>query len=182
VNIFLNVVARLLRVSLGGVEGGGPSGKDSLAYKQLEKHNERLKEALIKQVFSQSVLYSGSRPRSDYEICPTKRSKNNEGDSQRWKRISSDSMIFSVRKTHLRLKYVVNRSTAQYDSALIKLSNAETQIEDLKLQLDDALGAEEMLVQLTERNLMLSEVRGLHSLVEFWLNGSAENRGDADHD
>jgi len=41
---------------------------------------------------------------------------------------------------------------------LIKLSNAETQIEDLKMQLDDALGAEEMLVQLTERNLMLGEV------------------------
>jgi len=47
---------------------------------------------------------------------------------------------------------------AQYESTLIKLSNAEIQIEDLKLQLDDALGAEEMLVQLTERNLMLSEV------------------------
>jgi dynactin 1 len=39
------------------------------------------------------------------------------------------------------------------------LTNAETQVEDLKLQLDDALGAEEMLVQLTERNLMLSEVK-----------------------
>ena len=38
-----------------------------------------------------------------------------------------------------------------------KLSNAEIQIEDLKLQLDDALGAEEMLVQLTERNLHLGE-------------------------
>ena len=38
------------------------------------------------------------------------------------------------------------------------LQNAEQQVEDLKLQLDDALGAEEVLVQLTERNLMLSEV------------------------
>ena len=38
------------------------------------------------------------------------------------------------------------------------LQNAEQQVEELKLQLDDALGAEEMLVQLTERNLMLSEV------------------------
>lgn len=36
--------------------------------------------------------------------------------------------------------------------------NAEQQVEDLKLQLDGVLGAEEMLVQLTERNLMLSEV------------------------
>ncbi len=50
------------------------------------------------------------------------------------------------------------RSTADYESALIKLSNAEVQIEDLKGQLDDALGAEEMLVQLTERNLELGEV------------------------
>jgi dynactin 1 len=48
---------------------------------------------------------------------------------------------------------------AKYDEALIKLSNAEVQIEDLKLQLDDALGAEEMLVQLTERNLVLGEVK-----------------------
>ena len=46
---------------------------------------------------------------------------------------------------------------------MIKLSNAETQIEDLKLQLDDALGAEEMLVQLTERNLMLGEVSQVYA-------------------
>jgi len=38
------------------------------------------------------------------------------------------------------------------------LQNAEQQVEDLKLQLDDALGAEEMLVPLTERNLTPSEV------------------------
>ncbi|KAF9260836.1 dynactin [Marasmius fiardii PR-910] len=46
---------------------------------------------------------------------------------------------------------------SRYDSTLIKLSNAETQVEDLKLQLDDALGAEDLLVQLTERNLVLGE-------------------------
>jgi hypothetical protein len=51
-----------------------------------------------------------------------------------------------------------NVGIADYESALIKLSNAEVQIEDLKIQLDDALGAEEMLVQLTERNLELGEV------------------------
>jgi len=50
---------------------------------------------------------------------------------------------------------------ASYDETLIKLSNAEVQIEDLKLQLDDALAAEDMLVRLTERNLMLGEVRHL---------------------
>ena len=53
------------------------------------------------------------------------------------------------------------------------LTNAETQVEDLKLQLDDALGAEEMLVQLTERNLMLSEVKSynmykLLTRTELW--------------
>jgi len=47
---------------------------------------------------------------------------------------------------------------AQLESTLIKLANADTQIEDLKIQLDDALGAEEMVVQLTERTLMLGEV------------------------
>lgn len=52
----------------------------------------------------------------------------------------------------------LNALVAQYDSTLGKLSNAETQIEELKAQLDDALGAEEMLEQLTERNLVLGEV------------------------
>ncbi|KAH9996492.1 dynein associated protein-domain-containing protein [Russula vinacea] len=47
--------------------------------------------------------------------------------------------------------------SAQLESTLIKLANADTQIEDLKLQLDDALGAEELVVQLTERTLMLGE-------------------------
>ena len=64
-------------------------------------------------------------------------------------------------------------STAQYESALIKLSNAEVQIEDLKAQLDDALGAEDLLVQLTERNLMLGEVRfalpHIHRCIRDWL-------------
>ena len=51
-----------------------------------------------------------------------------------------------------------------HESVLIMLQNAEQQIEDLKIQLDDALGAEEVLVQLTERNLMLSEVKFFLSL------------------
>lgn len=63
------------------------------------------------------------------------------------------------------LRSVLTLYVAQYDSSVIKLANAEIQIEDLKLQLDDALGAEEMLVQLTERNLMLGEVREFFFLV-----------------
>jgi dynactin 1 len=50
-----------------------------------------------------------------------------------------------------------------------RLEGAETQLEDLKLQLDDAMGAEDMLEQLTERNLTLTEVRSdLDSLC--WLS------------
>ena len=41
---------------------------------------------------------------------------------------------------------------------------SEIQIEDLKLQLDYALGAEEVLVQLTERSLMLGEVSQVNAL------------------
>lgn len=52
----------------------------------------------------------------------------------------------------------MNALLASYEETLIKLANAETQVEDLKAQLDDALGAEDLLVQLTERNLMLGEV------------------------
>ncbi|KAI3479951.1 hypothetical protein L1887_57938 [Cichorium endivia] len=44
------------------------------------------------------------------------------------------------------------------DSLLPELENAESMIEDLKLQLDDALGAQDLVEQLTERNLQLSDV------------------------
>ncbi|KAG9054726.1 hypothetical protein FS842_004319 [Serendipita sp. 407] len=52
---------------------------------------------------------------------------------------------------------VVNLSPAEFDTTLQRLANADVQIESLKQQLDDAMGAEEMLVQLTERNLLLGE-------------------------
>lgn len=48
--------------------------------------------------------------------------------------------------------------TAQFEQTLGRLENAENQVEDLKQQLDDALGAEDMVVQLTERTLENSEV------------------------
>lgn len=47
---------------------------------------------------------------------------------------------------------------AQYAQTLARLEHADLQVEDLKEQLDDALGAEEMLVQLTEKNLFMGEV------------------------
>lgn len=64
---------------------------------------------------------------------------------------------------------------AQLESTLIKLSNADIQIEDLKIQLDDALGAEELVVQLTERTLMLGEVTTvLRTNVSLFLQGYAQ--------
>jgi dynactin 1 len=45
-----------------------------------------------------------------------------------------------------------------YDTTVTQLEVAESQVEDLKIQLDDALGAEDMLEQLSERNLTLSDV------------------------
>lgn len=44
------------------------------------------------------------------------------------------------------------------DSLLPELENAESMIEDLKLQLDDALSAQDLVEQLTERNLQLSDL------------------------
>lgn len=62
------------------------------------------------------------------------------------------------------LKYVsiytlIYPPTAQFENSLNRLQSADAQIDELKSQLDDALSAEEMLVQLTERNLTLAEVR-----------------------
>ncbi|KIK02267.1 hypothetical protein K443DRAFT_677778 [Laccaria amethystina LaAM-08-1] len=121
----------VLEVENGVLKEGGGTGessddtaKSSMAYIQLEKHNERLKEALIKL-----------------------RDLSQETEQEQRRRISEmEKDIVGI-----------DELQSQYEESLIKLSNAETQIEDLKLQLDDALGAEEMLVQLTERNLMLGE-------------------------
>ena len=69
-------------------------------------------------------------------------------------------MNFKVRcPTSIHPGHVLTWSlAASYETTLIQLTNAEIQVEDLKMQLDDALGAEEMLVKLTERNLELGEV------------------------
>ncbi|THH01217.1 hypothetical protein EW026_g1444 [Hermanssonia centrifuga] len=108
----------------GGDDGNENVVKQSLAYIQLEKQNERLKEALIRL-----------------------RDLSQETEQEQRKRIAEMEKDFIA----------IDDLQSQYESTQIKLANAEVQVEDLKLQLDDALGAEEMLVQLTERNLMLGE-------------------------
>ncbi|EKC97797.1 hypothetical protein A1Q2_07900 [Trichosporon asahii var. asahii CBS 8904] len=49
--------------------------------------------------------------------------------------------------------------SAQLELAEAKLANSEAQVEDLKQQLDDALGAEDLLEELTERNLQIAVAR-----------------------
>ncbi|KAG2122581.1 dynein associated protein-domain-containing protein [Suillus clintonianus] len=120
-----------VEVELGVMKEGGASGGDgdsnaktSLAYIQLEKQNERLKEALIRL-----------------------RDMSQETEQEQRRRIAEmEKDITSI-----------DDLQGQYEQTLIKLSNAETQISSLQQQLDDALGAEDLLVQLTERNLSLSE-------------------------
>jgi hypothetical protein len=106
VGVSLKLVAGLLRVLLGVAGSGGSSGKDSLAYIQLEKHNERLKEALIKYILPQYTHGIRSLFCSDCETCPRKQNKSNVGEFQRWRRISLDLMIFNVRKSSSTFKYI----------------------------------------------------------------------------
>ncbi|KAJ3860138.1 dynein associated protein-domain-containing protein [Lentinula novae-zelandiae] len=105
-----------------------PEGKqkdtNTLAYVQLEKQNERLKEALLRL-----------------------RDMTQDTDQDQRRRIAEMEKDLTG----------YEELQAQLSTTTVKLSNAETQIDDLKLQLDDALGAEDMLVQLTERNLVLGE-------------------------
>ncbi|KAF8893676.1 dynein associated protein-domain-containing protein [Gymnopilus junonius] len=107
-----------------GKDVGDTPAKDSLAYIQLEKQNERLKEALIKL-----------------------RDMTQETEQDQRRRISELEKDSSG----------IDALQASYEESLIKLANAEVQIEDLKLQLDDALTAEDMVVRLTERNLLYGE-------------------------
>lgn len=50
----------------------------------------------------------------------------------------------------------------QYESTLGQLTNAEILIDELKAQLDATAAADELLLQLTDRNDILDEVRKLH--------------------
>ncbi|KIR68423.1 dynactin 1 [Cryptococcus bacillisporus CA1873] len=104
----------------GGIEGE----RTSLAFVQLEKHNERLKEALIR---LRDVSTEAER---DHKVKIAELEKA----------LTSQEDLIS-----------------QLEFAEAKLTNAESQVEDLKQQLDDALGAEDMLEQLTERNLQMGE-------------------------
>lgn len=109
------------RFESGPVEEGE---KLSVGYIQLEKQNERLKEALLRL-----------------------RDLTAESDNEQKQKIAA--MEKELRE--------LDEIQASYESSLTKLEEYEALLEDLKIQLDDALGAEEMLEQLTERNMALQE-------------------------
>ncbi|KAG8957368.1 hypothetical protein FRC03_010211 [Tulasnella sp. 419] len=112
----------------GGATGTGDGterpGRTEIDFRQLEKHNERLKEALVRL-----------------------RDITHETETEHKKKIADlEKELAGLDDMHV-----------QYSQTLARLEQADLQVEDLKQQLDDALGAEEMLMQLTERNLLMGE-------------------------
>ncbi|KAF9180030.1 hypothetical protein BGZ51_006508 [Haplosporangium sp. Z 767] len=91
---------------------------------QLERQNERLKEALLR-------LRDMT---SEQEAEMTRKLKNLEKEA---------SMVQEVQLHNEKLRE--------------SLTIAENQIEDLKQRLDDAIGAEDMIEQLSEKNITLGE-------------------------
>lgn len=54
-----------------------------------------------------------------------------------------------------------------YEECRVKLSVSESQVEDLRQQLDNALGAEDMIEELTERNMsMAEEIEEMKAVIE----------------
>ncbi|KAJ2760369.1 hypothetical protein IWQ56_005502, partial [Coemansia nantahalensis] len=105
----------------GGTAAGGAG--EALEVAQLQKQNERLKEALVR-------LRDVS-------------AENEAGLAQRVKQLEREAQTA--------------QALGEENSALKEAqAAAELQVEDLKERLDDALGAEELIEGLTERNLDLS--------------------------
>ncbi|KAF2096387.1 hypothetical protein NA57DRAFT_58305 [Rhizodiscina lignyota] len=101
-----------------------PEERTSQGWLQMERENERLREALLRL-----------------------RDMSQEQESQLRDEILSleeDVKDFSVVKT-------------QYDDTKAKLLECEADIEDLRQQLEAAMGADDLIEQLTERNLALGE-------------------------
>ncbi|CAO0794338.1 unnamed protein product [Mucor circinelloides] len=91
---------------------------------QLERHNERLKEALLR--------FRDATAEHENELNIKIKALEQEN-------------------------YELEEIRLQYEKTMEKLSDTEALVEDLKMQLDDALGAEDLVDQLTEKNLNLTE-------------------------
>ncbi|TKA71472.1 hypothetical protein B0A49_02952 [Cryomyces minteri] len=101
-----------------------PEERTSRGWLQMERTNERLKEALLR------LRDTTQEQEAELKV----RIKGLEVDVQALRGVKE-----------------------QYEDSKVKLLQSESDIEDLRQQLDAALGAEEMIEELTERNLNLQE-------------------------
>lgn len=115
-------------------KGMSPEEKASTSWIQLERNNERLREALIR-------------------LRDLTQHQEEELKSQ-IKSLEEDVEELTTIKEH-------------HESAQDKLSQTEAMIEDLRQQLDTALGAEDMIEDLTERNMSQAEqIEELKAIVD----------------
>jgi dynactin 1 len=116
--------------------GGEMSAEDkaSQGWLQMERNNERLREALLR--LRDMTQQQEAELRDEI------------------KSLQEDVREFDVVKVH-------------YEAAKEKLAQSEASIEDLRQQLDNALGAEDMIEELTEKNMGMSEqIEELRTTIE----------------
>ena len=111
-----------------------PEEKTSQGWLQMERSNERLREALMRlRDITQHQEIDLKRQVAELEL-----------EVQELDKVKADSVQTKA-----------------------KLAQSDSAIEDLRQQLDTALGAEEMIEELTEKNFSLSEqIQNLRSVVE----------------
>ncbi|KAL0940868.1 CAP-Gly domain-containing protein [Colletotrichum truncatum] len=106
----------------------------STGWLQMERTNERLREALLR---LRDLTQQQEEELKDHI-----------------KTLEDDLQEFGVVKE-------------QFEAAKDKLAQSETAVEDLRQQLDNALGAEDMIEDLTERNMSMSEqIEELKAVIE----------------
>jgi dynactin 1 len=115
-------VLREENAELGGEMS--PEEKTSQGWLQMERNNERLREALMR--LRDMTQQTESELRDEIK-----------------------SLEEDVRQLGNVKEY--------YEAAKEKLAQSEASVEDLRQQLDNALGAEDMIEELTERNMSMSE-------------------------
>ena len=101
-----------------------PEEKTSQGWLQMERNNERLREALMR--LRDMTQQTEAELRDEI------------------KSLEEDMREFGSVKEH-------------YEAVKEKLAQSEASVEDLRQQLDNALGAEDMIEELTERNMSMSE-------------------------
>ena len=115
-------VLREENAELGGEMS--PEEKTSQGWLQMERNNERLREALMR--LRDMTQQTEAELRDEI------------------KSLEEDVREFGSVKEH-------------YEAVKEKLAQSEASVEDLRQQLDNALGAEDMIEELTERNMSMSE-------------------------